>query len=216
MTIRYIVGVNMEKVIKIKKELTTLEKKHLINKIVSISKNYKYNDLINYIDKLIYESFDLLESNIDITTINILDNNIFEIENLIEEVELNININANIFVYLNNKTNEYLNKLFNTLKQMVLEENDINNVIITIRKYQKNIISKYINSLYKYLIELNKEKLLDIERITQIINEDISINDWKQIYKVTNNIMKLENINKESLKEIYIFEVAYFLINMEE
>ena len=50
MTIRYIVGVNMEKVIKIKKELTTLEKKHLINKRAYLIKfNYIYINLLLFI-----------------------------------------------------------------------------------------------------------------------------------------------------------------------
>ena len=44
----------------------------------------------------------------------------------------------------------------------------------------------------------------------------MSSNDWKHIYKLTNTIHKTLNICDELIKDKYMFEVAYFLINMEE
>lgn len=204
----------MDKVIRITKELNNLEKKYLINKLIVLVKNLE-NSNISYIDKLFFNSFNLLNELNDDLIYNTVDNNLFELENLIEELELNINISVDIYVYLNSKTNSYLRKLVRSIENIIEEEGNVLNGIKTIKQYQVNIISKYLRSLYSYLLDNHSEHLLNIESLQEVINDQMSSNDWKHIYKLTNTIHKTLNINDELIKDKYMFEVAYFLINME-
>lgn len=204
----------MDKVIKITKELNNLEKKYLINKLIVLVKNLE-NSNISYIDKLFFNSFNLLNELNDDLIYNTVDNNLFELENLIEELELNINISVDIYVYLNSKTNSYLRKLVRSIENIIEEEGNVLNGIKTIKQYQVNIISKYLRSLYSYLLDNHSEHLLNIESLQEVINDQMSSNDWKHIYKLTNTIHKTLNISDELIKDKYMFEVAYFLINME-
>lgn len=216
----------MEKVDKVLKDLQTQEKKYYILRILTLTKEVmKYNEHLKYIKQLLENSIKLSSDLriLDNTKLNIIDNNVFEIENIIEEIELDYNPDINLFVYLNNKSLDYLKKLYASLINILNEEKAIKNAISTIKTYQKSIIISFINKLYNYLKDTSNYKLLqvlNIENIHLLLNQPITLNEWKYIYKTTNTIVKsIDNYNSEYEKLLEVkfqFEVSFFILSVEE
>lgn len=216
----------MEKVDKVLKDLQTQEKKYYILRILTLTKEVtKYNEHLKYIKQLLDNSIKLSSDLriLDNTKLNIIDNNVFEIENIIEEIELDYNPDINLFVYLNNKSLDYLKKLYASLINIINEEKAIKNARSTIKTYQKSIIISFINKLYNYLKDTSNYKLLqvlNIENIYLLLNQPITLNEWKYIYKTTNTIVKsIDNYNSEYEKLLEVkfqFEVSFFILSVEE
>ena len=204
------------------KQLDTYQHKYLVSKILLlVVNNHQFDSIIQHLDYLFTTSYQLLKENsLTSQTYNVVDNNIFEIENIIEEVELNLNdlVKLDLFIFLNNKSTKYLFKFYEQLILILEDAKTIKNAKESIKPYQKNILKKFVESLYSYLYNNKQINLINIDRINMILNQEIiSLNDWSSLNKITDTIMKTVNIQDETfLNEKFKFELIFFLLNVEE
>ena len=207
---------------KFTKQLDTYQHKYLVFKILLlVLDNKEFENLFKHLDYLFSNSYQLLNQNENSSNVyNIIDNNLFEIENIIEEVELNINdlVKLDLFVFLNGKKENYLFKFYQQLVSIVDESKSIKNALESIKPFQKNILKRYVDSLFNYLHNTNQINLINIDRINQILNQSvISLNDWSSINKISDTLIKSLDIqNKDFLDEKFRFELVLFLLNTEE
>lgn len=205
------------------KQLDTYQQKYLVSKIlILVIDNHQFDDCFKHLDYLFSTSYELLNKQNELTTTsyNVLDNNLFEIENMLEEVDLSLNdlVKLELFVFLNNKKVNYLFKFYQQLINILEDAKTIKNAVNSIKPYQKNILKKFVESLYHYLYNNKQINLINIDRINMILNQEtISLNDWSSINKITDTIIKTLNIQEETfLNEKFKFELIFFLLNVEE
>ena len=204
------------------KQLDTYQHKYLVSKILLlVVNNHEFDSIFQHLDYLFTTSYNLLKENsFTSKTYNVIDNNIFEIENIIEEVELNLNdlVKLDLFIFLNNQSTTYLFKFYEQLILILEDTKTIKNAVNSIKPYQKNILKKFVDSLYNYLYNNKQINLINIDRINMILNQEtISLNDWSNINKITDTIFKNLNIQEEAfLNEKFKFELIFFLLNVEE
>ncbi len=200
---------------KLFKQLIDFEKKYLILKILVLVKEQKqFNNVIEYLDGLFKTSYSIS----DLTNkenYNILDNNLFEIENYLEDlnVVLNTMVKMETFIFLDSKDKSYLIDLYNLLVNIIKEEETVSSSIKNIILYQKIIITKYLNVLKDANILIDSY----YQNMCALFEKDHFLkSDWNYIYKITNQILKQnEDIKHEIYREKLKFEVSYFLVNME-
>ncbi len=220
----------MEKINKLTKNIKSIESRILQSKLLLlVHDEIKFEKIIDRLVKLLAESKTLLHEYVDNKQdmkFNYIDNNCFEMEQLLEDlkVELDRFIKIDTYVYLQNKQTE---ELYNMLAyyEIVLEsEGTIFNAIRKIKEYAKTLISDYVKDIQSYLEKYESPKvqsILNINYIDSILEHYlITSNDWRQVNKLTKFAIKsIENKNaeyKDLLTKQIKFEYAYFLVMVGE
>lgn len=220
----------MEKINKLTKNIKSIESRILQSKLLLlVHDEIKFEKIIDRLIKLLAESKTLLHEYVDNKQdmkFNYIDNNCFEMEQLLEDlkVELDRFIKIDTYVYLQNKQTE---ELYNMLAyyEIVLEsEGTIFNAIRKIKEYAKTLISDYVKDIQSYLEKYESPKvqsILNINYIDSILEHYlITSNDWRQVNKLTKFAIKsIENKNaeyKDLLTKQIKFEYAYFLVMVGE
>lgn len=204
------------------KLLDSYKHKYFVSKILLLIKNNQdFQDTYKHLDYLFSNSYNLLNNPFEQNknVYNIIDNNLFEIENIIEEIELVLNdlVKVELYVFLNSKSTSYLNKFYDQLLKIIEESISISNAVRSIKPFQKNILRKFIDKLYIYLSDEQMLHLINIDRINAIINQDIiTISDWNNINKTIDTLFKQINPTQELINEKFKFELVLFLLNVEE
>lgn len=216
----------MNKILRLKKNFKNLQQQLLIIKILLVVKeNNEYEKQIKKLDFLNKESTDLMVtvSDDNLKNFNYIDNNLFEMEQLLEDIKVEItdSIKVEQFVYLNNKSIEELQvflEYFISLKK----ETSIFTARNEIIEYGNHILNNFIDKIRKYLLDH------DLVNLLPLLNQDILvgalnirvplIDDWKVVYKIAKTIIKSidTNYDIEVLENARLqFEYAYFLVIME-
>lgn len=220
----------MEKINKLTKNIKTIESKILESKILLlVHDEIKYQRIVERLMFLLSESKTLLNDytkNKQEIQFNYIDNNCFEMEQLLEDlkVELDRFIKIDTYVYLQNKQ---IDELYNMLSyyETVLEvEGTIFNAIRQIKQYAKTLIYDYVKDIQSYLEKYESPKvqsILNINYLESILEHYlITTNDWRQVNKMTKFAIKsIENKNSEYfelLAKQIKFEYAYFLVMVGE
>ena len=216
----------MNKILRLKKNFKNLQQQLLIIKILLVVKeNNEYEKQIKKLDFLNKESTDLMVtvSDDNLKNFNYIDNNLFEMEQLLEDIKVEItdSIKVEQFVYLNNKSIEELQvflEYFISLKK----ETSIFIARNEIIEYGNHILNNFIDKIRKYLLDH------DLVNLLPLLNQDILvgalnirvplIDDWKVVYKIAKTIIKSidTSYDIEVLENARLqFEYAYFLVIME-
>lgn len=216
----------MNKILRLKKNFKNLQQQLLIIKILLVVKeNNEYEKQIKKLDFLNKESTDLMVtvSDDNLKNFNYIDNNLFEMEQLLEDIKVEItdSIKVEQFVYLNNKSIEELQvflEYFISLKK----ETSIFTARNEIIEYGNHILNNFIDKIRKYLLDH------DLVNLLPLLNQDILvgalnirvplIDDWKVVFKIAKTIIKSidTNYDIEVLENARLqFEYAYFLVIME-
>lgn len=216
----------MNKILRLKKNFKNLQQQLLIIKILLVVKeNNEYEKQIKKLDFLNKESTDLMitVSDDNLKNFNYIDNNLFEMEQLLEDIKVEItdSIKVEQFVYLNNKSIEELQvflEYFISLKK----ETSIFTARNEIIEYGNHILNNFIDKIRKYLLDH------DLVNLLPLLNQDILvgalnirvplIDDWKVVYKIAKTIIKSidTSYDIEVLENARLqFEYAYFLVIME-
>lgn len=216
----------MSKILRLKKNFKNLQQQLLIIKILLVVKeNNEYEKQIKKLDFLNKESTDLMVtiSDDNLKNFNYIDNNLFEMEQLLEDIKVEItdSIKVEQFVYLNNKSIEELQvflEYFISLKK----ETSIFTARNEIIEYGNHILNNFIDKIRKYLLDH------DLVNLLPLLNQDILvgalnirvplIDDWKVVYKIAKTIIKSidTSYDIEVLENARLqFEYAYFLVIME-
>lgn len=216
----------MSKILRLKKNFKNLQQQLLIIKILLVVKeNNEYEKQIKKLDFLNKESTDLMVtiSDDNLKNFNYIDNNLFEMEQLLEDIKVEItdSIKVEQFVYLNNKSIEELQvflEYFISLKK----ETSIFTARKEIIEYGNHILNNFIDKIRKYLLDH------DLVNLLPLLNQDILvgalnirvplIDDWKVVYKIAKTIIKSidTSYDIEILENARLqFEYAYFLVIME-
>lgn len=216
----------MNKILRLKKNFKNLQQQLLIIKILLVVKeNNEYEKQIKKLDFLNKESTDLMVtiSDDNLKNFNYIDNNLFEMEQLLEDIKVEItdSIKVEQFVYLNNKSIEELQvflEYFISLKK----ETSIFTARNEIIEYGNHILNNFIDKIRKYLLDH------DLVNLLPLLNQDILvgalnirvplIDDWKIVYKIAKTIIKSidTSYDIEVLENARLqFEYAYFLVIME-
>ena len=216
----------MDKINKLTRNLKTIETKIIQSEILLlVYDEIKYQQIVNRLINLLTDSKKLLTDNsnnlID-TVYNYIDNNCFEMEQLLEDlkVELDRFIKVDTFVFLSNKSLDELYDMLNYYKLVLETEGTVFNAIRQIKQYAKSIILDYVREIQSFIEKYESNKVLNILNLTyleSIANHYlITSNDWSQVNKTTKFAIKsIENKNDEYynllLKQVK-FEYAYFLV----
>lgn len=216
----------MNKILRLKKNFKNLQQQLLIIKILLVVKeNNEYEKQIKKLDFLNKESTDLMVtiSDDNLKNFNYIDNNLFEMEQLLEDIKVEItdSIKVEQFVYLNNKSIEEL-QIFLEYFISLKKETSIFTARNEIIEYGNHILNNFIDKIRKYLLDHNLVNLLPL------LNQDILvgalnirvplIDDWKVVYKIAKTIIKSidTSYDIEILENARLqFEYAYFLVIME-
>lgn len=216
----------MNKILRLKKNFKNLQQQLLIIKILLVVKeNNEYEKQIKKLDFLNKESTDLMitVSDDNLKNFNYIDNNLFEMEQLLEDVKVEItdSIKVEQFVYLNNKSIEELQvflEYFISLKK----ETSIFTARNEIIEYGNHILNNFIDKIRKYLLDhdlVNLLPLLNQDVLVGALNIRVPlIDDWKVVYKIAKTIIKSidTSYDIEVLENARLqFEYAYFLVIME-
>lgn len=220
----------MERITKLTKNLKNIDTKLLQTKILLlVYDEIKYQKQLDYLTRLLDESTNLLtefNETKSSNTFNYIDNNCFEMEQLIEDlkVELDKFIRVDAFVFLNNKTLDELKEMYEYYLHILENEGTIFNAIRKIKSASSYIIKEYTKHIYDYLESNESPKVLSLLNVTyidQILNHFlITASDWSQVYKMTKLVIKsIENKTNEFINILSLqkeFEYAYFLIMVGE
>lgn len=216
----------MNKILRLKKSFKNLQQQLLIIKILLVVKeNNEYEKQIKKLDFLNKESTDLMitVSDDNLKNFNYIDNNLFEMEQLLEDIKVEItdSIKVEQFVYLNNKSIEELQvflEYFISLKN----ETSIFTARNEIIEYGNHILNNFIDKIRKYLLDhdlVNLLPLLNQDVLVGALNIRVPlIDDWKVVYKIAKTIIKSidTSYDIEVLENARLqFEYAYFLVIME-
>lgn len=216
----------MSKILRLKKNFKNLQQQLLIIKILLVVKeNNEYEKQIKKLDFLNKESTDLMVtiSDDNLKNFNYIDNNLFEMEQLLEDIKVEItdSIKVEQFVYLNNKSIEEL-QVFLEYFIALKKETSIFTARNEIIEYGNHILNNFIDKIRKYLLDH------DLVNLLPLLNQDILIgalnirvpliDDWKVVYKIAKTIIKSidTSYDIEVLENARLqFEYAYFLVIME-
>ena len=200
---------------KSQKEIQTIKHEFLV---VQLLLTIKEQDVTNFnvVEQMIEQTIELINKHNEEKT-NIIDNNIFELQNLLDDFKFIIeDVTGNIYLLLLNNHNDYLLKLLSLIKSLTLDY-PIKLVKLDLIRYFKKIINDYFINLKYLLFEANKAldtKALD--HVMQIITQDeLSQSEMLYIYKEAKSIIKFIMENQletnDLLDKYYLFELAFII-----
>ena len=150
---------------KLQKEFNQIEHDFKVMKIILIIKEKDYS-FFPLIDKMIIQTKEYLRYQ-NIETFNIIDNNIFELTNILNDLKRSLenDIDGNIYLLLINSTNNYLDQLIKLINDLIKDYSYpmLNN---DIHKYYKKIIIDYFIVLKEVVsMELNSQALIKLTNL---------------------------------------------------
>lgn len=206
---------------KLQKEFNQIEHDFKVMKIILIIKEKDYS-FFPLIDKMIIQTKEYLRYQ-NIETFNIIDNNIFELTNILNDLKRSLenDIDGNIYLLLINSTNNYLDQLIKLINDLIKDYSYpmLNN---DIHKYYKKIINDYFIVLKEVVsMELNSQALIKLANlnINQMLENDLNKEQLQLIYKETKSVMRLVLDNKietiDLMKKYYLFELTFIILMVD-
>ena len=206
---------------KLQKEFNQIEHDFKVMKIILIIKEKDYS-FFPLIDKMIIQTKEYLRYQ-NIETFNIIDNNIFELTNILNDLKRSLenDIDGNIYLLLINSTNNYLDQLIKLINDLIKDYSYpmLNN---DIHKYYKKIIIDYFIVLKEVVsMELNSQALIKLTNlnINQMLENDLNKEQLQLIYKETKSVMRLVLDNKietiDLMKKYYLFELTFIILMVD-
>lgn len=206
---------------KLQKEFNQIEHDFKVMKIILIIKEKDYS-FFPLIDKMIIQTKEYLRYQ-NIETFNIIDNNIFELTNILNDLKRSLenDIDGNIYLLLINSTNNYLDQLIKLINDLIKDYSYpmLNN---DIHKYYKKIINDYFIVLKEVVsMELNSQALIKLTNlnINQMLENDLNKEQLQLIYKETKSVMRLVLDNKietiDLMKKYYLFELTFIILMVD-
>ena len=199
------------------KEIQTIKHDFLVIKIIL---KIKEQDVANFqiIEKMIDDTMQMIDQESNQNK-NIIDNNIFELTNLLDDFKYQIedDFKGNIYILLLNNNNDYLNKLLKCLDDLTIDYS-VKLLKMDLIKYFKKIINDYLIQLKECVrASGNLAYLAKIDNIFFYLEKELTKDDERIIYKETKSIIKFimeNNLLTNALEnKYYLFELA-FIINM--
>lgn len=207
------------------KNLHGFEQLYLINNIFNKLYSFNMDKTLLYLKNLIDNTYGLIEQysyKEDKNVYNNIDNNLFEIENVIGDIRVETTdlIKLDVYMFLTNKSVDSLKQYDEALVNILKEVPTINDAKNTIKGCEVAIVSSYIKKTFNYLEELNDlslTKMFNRDEIRTILEkESLSINDWSYVYKNMNMIYKSITVKNPSYIDLtyekFNFEIAYLLM----
>ena len=204
-----------------KKTLKEIEHEYLIITLIMIFKKIDYSSYM-IINQTLKETNDLLnrESNyLNNIDYNIIDNNLFEIENIINDLKksLSNDIQGSAYLFLFNKKNAEL-KALNDFLLNILDDITIDVFLNDLKRYENKIIYDYLQTLIHYNL-LNNQEIQQLNYLNDLINQELNNNNRQLIYKTINSLNKSISLNKynnEYLNNKYLLWELSYLYNLME
>lgn len=207
------------------KNIHTFEQSYLIYSILNKLYTFNMESTLVYLNNLIKQTYSLIDAynlNNDSKTFNNIDNNLFDIENVIGDLrsETNNLIKLDVYMFLQNKSKEVLKQYDESLTNILKSVPSIAAAKNTIKECEVAIVSNYIKKVFNYLNELNDislNKLFNRDEIRPILEkESLSSSDWNYVYKNMNMIYKSITNKLPSYIDLtyekFNFEIAYLLM----
>ena len=215
----------MEKVPIFNRTIHKAETNIIMDKIIFLIYEKEVPAEIEKLSTLASETKDLIKEfsqDYDRATFNYIDNNCFEIDNLLDDLKNNISsfVDTDVFLFLTNKNNTQLNELYLDLKLIKDQCGSITVAKQMIENSSQAIISTYVYAVHDYLYhahDLNALKNYQPNIVDNIVvNKNPTLKDWNLIYKQMNLVVKSITIQNELYatlqKEVEAFEKAYLLV----
>lgn len=207
---------------KLQKDFNTIEHDFKVIKILLIiNGEHQFKDF-QVIEQMIAQTKEYLLVN-DENAYNIIDNNVFELENILSDLKdhLNEEIDGNIYLLLMNNNNYHLDNLLNLLNQLTTDyplallKNDI-------KSYYPKIINDYLVILKAIIInELSDVHLKVVNALQDIIKDNHRLTkvELQYIYKETKSLMKYileQNLDTNDLNnKHYLFELTFIILMVD-
>lgn len=209
---------------KFKTKLKDIEHDYLVNKLILMIKDYNIDEY-SIIDTYIKNTYILIDTYDESKNMyNNIDNNIFELENLLNDLKYQLDkiTTSSNYLFLINKDINYLQKMINRIENFHKDQISMEIVTIDLNKYKYSIINDYVKMLNNYLNLNNLLKLahqLNIEYINELLHNELTIDELNYIYKVTNGIMKELNglnvtLNQDLENKHDMFEFMYMVLRV--
>ena len=160
------------------------------------------DEVINKVCELIQEVNTAItedEENGTNNNYNFIDNTIFDLQNLLDDLKMQLNeiVSADVYVLIMNEDLSFLKRIN---QKLIILKNNTSSLIkatILLEEQAPIIVSKYLSQIKKTIIEEKCDKAIvlynELGLDHYLVADNTTLSNWQQIYKLTSKVIKQMN-----------------------